>query len=784
MGNDIFQDLGHWFIRSPLASFASTCALAASVRSIALPAPNSTVICFHSRSLVLAAQWLGVSLDAAILTLVWRILQWSRTATERFMTLGTILSASALFTALPMLLHHRGSSQFVFTETAGFDSLYLFSIFGQSIALLFIASAFFTNYSSPLTASAMITFLCGVAAVWRKWHMLTTYEQLSKSRLLLSTLAMALSYMAVWVRHDIRHVGLTRSFSTFLIFALLTVMATYSIFVSSASELHPIDKIIYATRTEADRWLVQHAKVSESLKIAAREYRERHGGRDPPPNFDVWYDYATDRKSIIIDHFQQIDEDLRPFWGLDPSYIKEEVAKLKGKRGISTIHIRNGKIETPVEEEAQLGTAIKDFAALIQPFIQHLPDMELPINVLDHPRVLSPWSTETQIFKDKDQDDEDFIASWDHQKQLGQACPSHSAARMGYYPQTGSFCSSCVNPQSESQFLVDRTLGWDLCHQPDLFNLHGFFATHRAVRPFSDLVPVFSRTKTVQHKDILIPLQAASDYYDRNAADTSGEAEDTPWVDKASQLFWRGGVQSAYPLPRGFLSSGHQERLSYLANNASKHKTLSAAVLLSIGYINPDGIIVDENWYRYDQVSLATLNDVLKMDAGISDYSACTSDGCDEIRKRFGIKDEDADGVAAAQSRFVMLTDRDDGPPRNLLQLLRSNSMPIISSIFKQWYSERVFPWLHYVPVDIRLHDLYSTLVYFMGLEDYDRINGRKVIMKPRGADAQWITEQGKSWVERAVRREDAEIYTFRLLLEWGRLIDERRDELGYGDPK
>lgn len=82
------------------------------------------------------------------------------------------------------------------------------------------------------------------------------------------------------------------------------------------------------------------------------------------------------------------------------------------------------------------------------------------------------------------------------------------------------------------------------------------------------------------------------------------------------------------------------------------------------------------------------------------------------------------------------------------------------------------------------MHDFYSTLVYFMGLEEHDHINGRKVIMKSRGADAQWITEQGKQWVERAVRREDAEIYTFRLLLEWARVIDERRDDLGYEDPQ
>jgi hypothetical protein len=31
------------------------------------------------------------------------------------------------------------------------------------------------------------------------------------------------------------------------------------------------------------------------------------------------------------------------------------------------------------------------------------------------------------------------------------------------------------------------------------------------------------------------------------------------------------------------------------------------------------------------------------------------------------------------------------------------------------------------------------------------------------------------------LRKEDMEIYFFRLLLEWGRLTDDRRDQIGFG---
>lgn len=88
------------------------------------------------------------------------------------------------------------------------------------------------------------------------------------------------------------------------------------------------------------------------------------------------------------------------------------------------------------------------------------------------------------------------------------------------------------------------------------------------------------------------------------------------------------------------------------------------------------------------------------------------------------------------------------------------------------------------MPIDVRLEDLYSTLAYFMGLQDKGLINGRNVPMQSRVEDAKWISEQGKQWAAQAIRREDAEIYMFRLLLEWGRVIDDKRDDIGYENPR
>lgn len=53
-------------------------------------------------------------------------------------------------------------------------------------------------------------------------------------------------------------------------------------------------------------------------------------------------------------------------------------------------------------------------------------------------------------------------------------------------------------------------------------------------------------------------------------------------------------------------------------------------------------------------------------------------------------------------------------------------------------------------------------------------------MMKGNVAAGEKIAEAGREWAGKVLRKEDMEIYMFRLLLEWGRLTDDRRDEIGF----
>lgn len=93
------------------------------------------------------------------------------------------------------------------------------------------------------------------------------------------------------------------------------------------------------------------------------------------------------------------------------------------------------------------------------------------------------------------------------------------------------------------------------------------------------------------------------------------------------------------------------------------------------------------------------------------------------------------------------------------------------------------------MPVDVRLHGLLSTLAYFTGTdrpasgggEGGGAAGGKGGVLTKGNVEAgERIAEAGREWAGKVLRKEDMEIYMFRLLLEWGRLTDDRRDEIGF----
>ena len=160
---------------------------------------------------------------------------------------------------------------------------------------------------------------------------------------------------------------------------------------------HPIAALM----KEADqKWREYERSRSTTFRQTVEKYRRKYG-RHPPPGFKEWYKYARKKNVFNIDDFDQIMDDLRPFWAVEPKTIRMYAAHMWENEGdgISGIHIRNKKV-------AKLtfpGWRSETLKTLIEKFSEYLPDMDIAMNRLDQPRLVVPWEDmQTLLAKEYD----------------------------------------------------------------------------------------------------------------------------------------------------------------------------------------------------------------------------------------------------------------------------------------------------------------------------------------------------------------------------------------------
>ena len=240
--------------------------------------------------------------------------------------------------------------------------------------------------------------------------------------------------------------------------------------------------------------------------------------------------------------------------------------------------------------------------------------------------------------------------------------------------------------------------------------------------------------------------------------------KDPTFSQKTNILFWRGGTSEGYSM-KGRWKGMTRQRLVWLTN---AKETLQSIPLL-MPQMNGNSWWITDSIVGHDLLRLSNASIVHKFDR-------CTQEDCLEQSGAFELSESiDFQG----HWRYKFLFDLDGaGFSGRFIAFLRSRSLPFKSAIFREWYSSRITPWLHFVPQDIRLHDVYSTLLYFTGIRRHK--DGRDINVGAHEREAAFIAEQGREWANKILRKEDMEIYMFRLLLEWGRLTDDRRDVIGF----
>ncbi|KAF4536901.1 Lipopolysaccharide-modifying protein [Lasiodiplodia theobromae] len=538
---------------------------------------------------------------------------------------------------------------------------------------------------------------------------------------------------------------------------------------------HPIDMLLFNAKEKNDAWL-QWASSSLTLQSAAVNYTTRYQ-RHPPPHFDEWFSYATSRSSIIIDDFDSIHNDLLPFWSLSPAEIRQRTweAIADPSKGIGGIFIRNGKARiapnVPRNQRMMLDTIVQ----MIDKFGQWLPDMDLAFNLNNECRVAVPFEEMEAIGADV----ADSISKEKTEKDLAN---DFSPER-----ETGNFCASCALPHTLGAFFANWTLASDICYQPDLANLHGFYTSPNNFIGTQRLLPIFSQSKAPGFNDIIYP--SAWNYMDRVAYAPTDEQPDPIFENKKLDLFWRGATSEGFATGDSAAWKGMtRQRMVHVLSLTNDTQVLPL----------PHPIASYKRKLRYVPVDPAILRASIPVDVAFSDIARCAEPACSAERDLFlANSPPSTDGDSSSRNRrkreeqknrlpfqshwqHRYLLDADGAAfSGRFLAFLRSRSLPLkVQPLFHEWWHDRVTPWLHFVPLDPRLQGLWPTLAYFSGFKGV--VGGTEVVVDGDQTQAKRIAEEGRRWAEKTLRREDMEVYFFRLLLEWGRLTDDNRDGLGY----
>jgi hypothetical protein len=366
----------------------------------------------------------------------------------------------------------------------------------------------------------------------------------------------------------------------------------------SNSMQHPIDWLIHDAQQEWKRLLLQQ---SHRLEDAARQYRQRRG-RHPPPGFEQWFAFAQEIDAVIIeDLFDQIYDDISPYWSLEPHEMRRRASGWEPR-----IVLRD-------HNQTTVGTAgpgwLEGWTDLISTIEHLLPDMDIPVNGMDESRLIISWEALTEaraqdharrLFLDSEAALDEYMAlpAFDpehppenamppflHGDQpfweiMRHACPPESPGRHSNIPKL-----DFANPPPEffnyrnfssTGYVEDFERSKDPCWRAELQAMHGSFIEPISISTAHELVPLFGGSKLTVNNEILIPPAM---YWADNPLYNGGEQNHGgDWSEKKDSVVWRGIASGGRNRPQTWTGYQRHRFLSMLngtqvaaTNGSSSH---------------------------------------------------------------------------------------------------------------------------------------------------------------------------------------------------------------------
>lgn len=556
---------------------------------------------------------------------------------------------------------------------------------------------------------------------------------------------------------------------------------------------HPIDHLIAEAGEKLDELL---KKETVDVHDAAEAYRQRRG-RQPPPGFERWFDFARENNAIVVEEFwDRIYDDLGPFWGVPAKQIRDQANSYMFR-----VSVRDGNATYHGDGEDRAW--LKLWTNLTNTIAEHLPDVDIPVNQMDESRMVAQWEdineymekekasrriVSAESLKDKyqslreldDNPPEKFDPEYSRQGPYWSmaviGCPPGSAARRAYLETDFTQPPPLVSTWPEGSYMgyvQNWTLAKSPCDNAHLQGLHGTFVEPISIATTRKFFPLFGGSKLPMNNEILLP---AAMYWTNDPFYSGGEDHGEAWRKKKEVMIWRGAA-----------SGGRNTKINW--TRFQRHRFVSMMNSTSVQAMEledpdapPNFAIPSNNSYdlagQSPDAEPGSLGKWIKpwTDVGLVHlfcHPPAPPNGgkwCEYTNAFFRVEET---MPMKDQYAYKYLPDIDGNSFSGRYRgFLGSTSLPIKATIYEEWHDSRLVPWKHFVPMDNTFIDIYGIMEYFvgnkaMGVEGHDE-------------EAKEIAIGGKKWAEKVLRREDMQIYVFRLLLEFARLCDDEREVMGW----
>ncbi|QRV99024.1 glycosyltransferase family 90 protein [Ceratobasidium sp. AG-Ba] len=577
-------------------------------------------------------------------------------------------------------------------------------------------------------------------------------------------------------------------------------------------------------------------RQSSTLADAVKEYQRRYG-RAPPRGFDKWFEFVKANGVKIVDEYDSMVKDLEPFWALDGVEMRRRAEQVGELASIDLVFIKNGNATLVNVERGNNRTEVsaraQGFARMIEKFQHTLPDMVFAVNARAEARVLVPWAHIVYPNSTNQNSavglgnmlgaaggldsNSHLVPDWRGQSSVWEAfrqtCPpgtearrifrslqGHGSAQSAFSrakgqaiitttPTSSGNIHDEVDPyqgaDSDFQFVEETQVGYDYCAHPEAHTQSGhFFSDWRTIPA---LYPVLSPAKAPGFSDLIIPSHY---YYSSTKRYTYGyDAVNTvvkdiddmeiPWERKEDNIFWRGAATGGGSSPPGYMAHYQRHRFVRMASTPS-------ALNKTVVYSHPS----KPNEFFPHHVPQAELNSHM-LDVAFTKTVGCMHypGGCAAMRKEMRF----ADPVPLGEHwRHKYLIDIDgQSYSARFFAFLASQSAVIKSTVYREFYSDWIQPWLHYIPLSGGYDELYNIHGYFSppsarmvalaskdgslnagsatndtapppAIERREKTEGDVLLRK--------IARAGRSWKQAFGRQVDMEAYVYRLCLEYARL--------------